>query len=94
MTRCAIRIRWLLREIVLAQAWHKTVLANVALRLQDFLRQLRQQPPYAQMALKLQAQPKIVPLMQATHLIVPPQLAPTLKPVQFWPQGQWLHQAG
>ena len=35
--------------------------------------------PYAQSALKLQAQPKALPLMQPTHLIVPQDLEPTLK---------------
>src|SRR5262249_25447628 len=40
--------------------------------------------PYAKVALNLQAQPKIVPLMQATKLIVSPQLAPQLKqPINF-----------
>jgi hypothetical protein len=76
------RIRWLLREMVLAQAWHKTVLANSPFAYKTFYDNYGNSP-YAQMALKLQAQPKIVPLMQATHLIVPPQLAPTLKPVNF-----------
>jgi hypothetical protein len=76
------RIRWLLREMVLAQAWHNTVLANSPFAYKTFYDNYGSSP-YAQMALKLQAQPKIVPLMQATHLIVPPQLAPTLKPVNF-----------
>ena len=75
-------IRWLLREMVLAQAWHKTVLANSPFAYRTFYDNYGNSP-YAQMALKLQVQPKIVPLMQATHLIVPPQLAPTLKPVNF-----------
>src|SRR5206468_533928 len=39
---------------------------------------------YAHVALNLLAQPKAIPLMQATHLIVSPQLAPQLKqPVNF-----------
>jgi hypothetical protein len=76
------RIRWLLRETLLAQAWHKTVLLNSPVAYKAFAENFGDSP-YAQMALKLQAQPKMVPLMQATHLIVPPQLAPTLKPVSF-----------
>src|SRR5258705_3410698 len=76
------RIRWLLREMMLAQAWHKTALANSPFAYRTFYNNYGNSP-YAQMALKLQMQPKIVPLMQATHLIVPPQLAPTLKPANF-----------
>jgi hypothetical protein len=76
------RIRWLLREALLAQAWHKAVLANSPFAYKTFAANFGDSP-YAKMALNLQAQPKIVPLMQATHLIVPPQLAPTLKPVNF-----------
>jgi len=76
------RIRWLLGNLLQAQAWHKTVLANSPFAYKTFYDNFGNSP-YAQVALKLQAQPKIVPLMQATHLIVPPQLAPTLKPVNF-----------
>jgi hypothetical protein len=76
------RIRWLLGNLLQAQAWHKTVLANSPFAYKTFYDNYGNSP-YAQMALKLQSQPKIVPLMQATHLIVPPQLAPMLKPVNF-----------
>ena len=76
------RIRWLLREWQVAQAWHKAVLANSPFAYKTFYDNYANSP-YAQMALKLEAQPKALPLMQATHLIVPPQLAPALKPVNF-----------
>jgi hypothetical protein len=75
-------IRWLLGNLLQAQAWHKTVLANSPFAYKTFYDNYANSP-YAPMALKLLAQPKIVPLMQATHLIVPPQLAPSLKPVTF-----------
>jgi hypothetical protein len=35
--------------------------------------------PYAQVALKLEAQPKLIPLMQATKFLAPQNIAPTLK---------------
>jgi hypothetical protein len=76
------RIRWLLREMLMAQAWHKAVLANSPFAYKTFADNFANSP-YAEVASKLQAQPKIVPLMQATHLIVPPQLAPSLKPGNF-----------
>jgi hypothetical protein len=76
------RIRWLLREMLMAQAWHKAVLANSPFAYKTFADNFANSP-YAPVALNLMAQPKIVPLMQATHLIVPPQLAPSLKPGNF-----------
>lgn len=76
------RIRWLLREMLMAQAWHKAVLANSPFAYKTFADNFGNSQ-YAQAALKLQMQPKIVPLMQATHLIAPAQLAPNLKPVNF-----------
>jgi caspase domain-containing protein len=77
------RIRWLLRNIVVTQAWHKTVLANSPFAYKAFADNFGDSP-YAKVALNLQTQPKIVPLMQATKLIVSPQLAPNLKqPVNF-----------
>ncbi len=77
------RIRWLLRNIVVAQARHKTVLANSPFAYKTFYDNFNDSP-YAKVALNLQAQPKIVPLMQATKLIVSPQLAPQLKqPINF-----------
>ena len=55
---------------------------ELAVCLQDLCRQFRQQP-LRQGRAETADQPKIVPLMQATHLIVPPQLAPSLKPGNF-----------
>jgi caspase domain-containing protein len=77
------RIRWLLRNIVVSQAWHKAVLANSPFAYKTFYDNFNDSP-YAKVALNLQAQPKLVPLMQATKLIVSPQLAPQLKqPINF-----------
>jgi hypothetical protein len=72
------RIRWLLHNLVEAAAWHKAVLANSPLAYKAFYDQYANSP-YAQAALKLQSQPKMIPLMQPTHLIVSQQLLPTLK---------------
>jgi hypothetical protein len=72
------RIRWLLTNLVEAAAWHKAVLANSPLAYKAFYDQ-HANSPYAKAALKLQAQPKMIPLMQPTHLIVAQQLSPTLK---------------
>lgn len=77
------RIRWLLRNLVVAQAWHKAVLANSPFAYKTFADNFADNP-LAKVAQNLQAAPKAVPLMQATHLIVSPQLAPSLKqPVNF-----------
>ena len=76
------RIRWLLRNMQVAQAWHKAVLANSPFAYKTFADNFGNSQ-YAQQALLLQAKPKNVPLMQATHLIAPAQLAPTLKPGNF-----------
>ena len=72
------RIRWLLHNALMAEAWHKAVLANSPFAYKTFYDNYSNSP-YAQVALKLQSQPKIVPLLQPTHLIVPERLAPTLK---------------
>ena len=61
-----------------AAAWHKAVLANSPLAYKAFY-DGHANSPYARAALKLQSQPKVVPLMQPTHLLVSQQLAPTLK---------------
>jgi caspase domain-containing protein len=76
-------IRWLLGNLIVAQAWHKTVLANSPFAYKTFADNFGNSQ-YAHAAQNLFAQPKAVPLMQATHLIVSPQLAPQLKqPVTF-----------
>ena len=72
------RIRWLLRNLVVAQAWHKTVVANSPFAYKTFADNFGDSP-YANVALKMQTMPKAIPLMQATKLIVSPQLAPQLK---------------
>ena len=77
------RIRWLLRNLVTAQAWHKAVLANSPFAYKTFADNFGDSQ-YVNVALKMQTQPKIIPLMQATGLIVSPQLAPHLKqPINF-----------
>lgn len=78
------RIRWLLGNLLQAAAWHNAVLANSPLAYKAFYEKFGNSP-YAQTALKLQLQPKMVPLSQPTHYIVPPQLAPTLKLTNIGP---------
>ena len=75
-TNGAARMR-LLGNLVVAQAWHKTVLANSPFAYKTFADNFGNSP-YAKVALNLHDQPKAIPLMQATHLIVSPQLAPQL----------------
>ena len=73
------RIRVLLGNLVQAQTWHKTVLANYPVAYKSFYDNYGNSP-YAQSALKLQSQPKNVPLMQFTHLMKPQQAGPLFKP--------------
>src|SRR5258707_9525263 len=61
------RIRHLLGNWLEATAWHKAVLANSPVVYKAF-HDSYANSPYAQSALKLQAQPKAVPLMQFTRL--------------------------
>jgi len=70
------RIRFLLRNLLLATAWHKAVLANSPVAYKSFYDNYSNSP-YAKVALKLQVQPKSVPLMQFTHLA---KASPTFKP--------------
>jgi hypothetical protein len=72
------RIRWLLANMLEAAAWHRAVLANSPVVYKAFYDQYSN-GPYAKAALKLQSQPKMIPLMQPTHLIVSHELLPTLK---------------
>jgi Caspase domain len=76
------RIRVLLRNLLLAEAWHKTVLANSPAAYKAFYDNYGNSP-YAQAALKLLSQPKIVPLMQFTHLMKPQQPGPMFKPTNI-----------
>ncbi len=70
------RIRLLLRNLVVATAWHKTVIANSPLAYKSFYDNYGNSP-YAKSALNLQVQPKAVPLMQFTHLA---KVQPSFKP--------------
>jgi hypothetical protein len=71
-------IRWLLANLLLSEAWHKAVLANSPLGYKAFYDSYGNSP-YAQAALKLEAQPKLIPLMQPTRFLAPQTIAPTVK---------------
>lgn len=71
-------VRWLLNNLQLTQAWHKAVLANSPLGYKSFYESYGN-TPYAQVALKLEAQPKQIPLMQATKFLAPQSITPTFK---------------
>jgi len=71
-------VRWLLNNLLLTQAWHKAVLANSPLGYKSFYDSYAN-TPYAHVALKLEAQPKQIPLMQATKFLAPQNIAPTFK---------------
>jgi hypothetical protein len=72
------RVRILLGHLLQAAAWHEAVLVNSPLAYKNFYDKYAG-GPYALSALKLQSQPKAVPLLQPTHLIMPQQLQSTLK---------------
>ena len=65
------RIRALLASLVQAKAWHNAVLVNSSSAYISFYDKFSN-GPYAQSALKLAAQPKMVPLSQPTHIMAPP----------------------
>jgi hypothetical protein len=69
------RIRVLLGNLLQAKAWHKAVLANSPVAYKAFHDNYANSS-YAKAALKLQVQPKAVPLMQFTRLT---KSAPTFK---------------
>lgn len=71
-------IRWLLNNLLLTQAWHKAVLANSPIGYKSFYDSYGN-TPYAKVALDLQAQPKQIPLMQATKFLAPQSVNPTFK---------------
>lgn len=71
-------VRWLLNNLLLSQAWHKAVLVNSPRGYKTFYDSYGNSP-YAQVALKLQAQPKQIPLMQATKFLAPQNIAPSFK---------------
>ncbi len=64
------RIRGLLGSLLQANAWHHAVLANSPIAYKSFYDKYSNSP-YAQSALKLAEQPKLVPLSQPTHIIAP-----------------------
>jgi hypothetical protein len=64
------RIRFLLGNWRQASAWHRAVLTNSSGAYKSF-REAFPNSPYAQAALRLQAQPKSIPLMQFTRLTRP-----------------------
>ena len=67
------RIRILLGSLLQANAWHHAVLANSPIAYKSFYDKYSNSP-YAQSALKLAEQPKLIPLSQPTHIIVPPSI--------------------
>jgi len=66
-----LRVRWLLANLLDAAAWHKAVMLNSPLAYKAFY-DSHVNSPYALAALHLERQPKILPLTQASHLILPP----------------------
>ncbi|WP_174683028.1 caspase family protein [Bradyrhizobium mercantei] len=75
------RIRFLLTNWLQVAAWHKAVLANTPFAYKTFHDNFAGSP-YAQSALKLQARPKVVPLMQFTRLSSRPVFRPLNAGVQ------------
>ena len=67
------RIRILLGSLLQANAWHHAVLENSPIAYKSFYDKYSSSP-YAQSALKLAEQPKLVPLSQPTHIIAPPSI--------------------
>jgi len=67
------RIRDLLASLVQAKAWHTAVLANSPVAYKSFHDQFANSP-YAQNALKLAEQPKLVPLSQPKQFFAPPSI--------------------
>ena len=63
------KIRLLLANLLEAAAWHTAVLSNSPLAYKAFYEK-HPTSPYAIPAIKLASQPKIVPLLPATHLLI------------------------
>ena len=76
------RIRFLLTNWLQVAAWHKAVLANTPFAYKTFHDNFGNSP-YAQSALKLQMQPKAIPLMQFTRL----SSRPAFRPINAGAQG-------
>ena len=75
----ADRIRALLTGLVQAAAWHRTVLANSPEAYKSFS-ETYADSPYAPVALRLQAQPRPIPVLQPSRLMMPPQMGPVTRP--------------
>ncbi len=71
-------VRLLLANLLEAAAWHNAVLQNSPFAYKAFYEK-HPTSPYAMSALKLASQPKIVPLMQATHLWMEKNPVPMMK---------------
>jgi hypothetical protein len=71
-------IRVLLANILEAAAWHNAVLQNSPFAYKAFYEK-HPTSPYAMSAIKLASQPKTVPLMQPTHLLIGKNLAPSIR---------------
>jgi Caspase domain len=71
-------IRVLLANLLEAEAWHNAVLQNSPLAYKAFYEK-HPTSPYVISAIKLASQPKIVPLMQATHLWTQKNPVPMMK---------------
>ena len=65
------RIRILLGNLLQAKAWHTAVKANSAGAYKSFYEKFSN-GPYAQSALKMAAQPKLIPLSQPTRILATP----------------------
>ncbi|MDO9060578.1 MAG: caspase family protein, partial [Bradyrhizobium sp.] len=64
------RIRILLGNLMQAKAWHAAVQTNSAVAYKSFYEKFSN-GPYAQSALKMAAQPKLIPLSQPTRILAP-----------------------
>ncbi|MDP1881832.1 MAG: hypothetical protein Q8K88_03010, partial [Bradyrhizobium sp.] len=64
------RIRILLGNLLQAKAWHHAVQTNSPVAYKSFYEKFSN-GPYAQSALKMAAQPKIIPLSQPTRILAP-----------------------
>jgi hypothetical protein len=71
-------VRALLAAKLVALAWHQAIVANSPLAYQQFYSQYPVSP-YSQLALKLQQQPKILPLYQPTNNFAPGQFGQQFK---------------
>ena len=78
----ADRVRKLLAAKLLALAWHGAVAANSPTAYKAFYSQYSDSP-YASLAMRLENQPKLMPLYQPTKIMVAPQLAPRIRLTNF-----------